>query len=436
MHAGTHTTDAAGDTAKAVTRQDFPDGLRLDLDLGVAAYPVFVTKDPARLLATYLKSLAEQQSLVLDSPPRVVVLCDQNTAELFGIETETQFITAGWQVDALTIPAGDSAKSLATVEQICEALAVLGATRRTLLCSLGGGVISDTAGMVAALYKRGMPLVHLPTTLVGLIDAAIGGKAAVNTTSTKNLIGLYKHPLAVASDLAFLDQLSIEDYAAGLAEAAKTAILSGESCIEWMEENTDQLLARDPATLQELIARCIAFKARVVADDPYENTLPSRRQALNYGHTLGHVIETVTALHAGQQAAEAELDQQSASEADQQSAAFSDGQTPSAISHGIAIAQGMRFEARLAMQLLDADRDFVLRQDALLDRLGLSPLDPAIMGDDITLIEDAFYRDKKVINNDLRFVLLPSAGRPELVTVPREVLHDHLRAWLDSAQDQ
>ena len=449
--------------AQVVARQDFPDGLRLDLNLGIASYPVFVSSKPAQLLAGYLDTLIGKKTAELadlgrhfsvSNPPRIVVLCDENTAELFGIEIETQFITAGWEIDALTLPAGETTKTLAAVEQVCEALAALGATRDTVLCSLGGGVISDLAGFIASTYKRGIPVVHIPTTLVGLIDASIGGKTAVNALSAKNMIGTYKHPLAVVSDLAFLDQLPDAEYVCGLAEAAKTAILSGEDCLAWMEDNADALMARDPNTVRELAARCIAFKARIVAEDPYESQQPSRRQALNYGHTLGHVIETIPAIRAQEQAEELAQDQVNKQEQDDgpavndSASASNEGALPSdvraddeqavdnpitVVSHGMAVAQGMRFEARLAMQLVGADGDFILRQDALLDRLGLPALDPSVMGNDMNLIDDTFYRDKKITNSELRFVLLSVPGRPELVTVPRDILYDHLQAWMGIA---
>jgi len=409
---------------QAVIRQDFEDGLRLDLNLGVAAYPVFLTSKPAALLARYLEGLigcqtAERQALRLNSPKHIILLCDENTAELFGIEVETQLITAGWKVDALTVPAGEGAKTLATAEQICEALAALGATRDTVLCSLGGGIISDLAGFVAGIYKRGMHLAHISTSLVGLVDASVGGKTAVNLPTGKNLIGLYKHPLAIVSDPYFVQQLSEEDYVCGLAEAAKTAILAGEEFTAWMEQSADALLQRDPDTLRELIARCISFKASIVATDPTEDNEPSARLSLNYGHTLGHVIETVTAHYAALAEHSETLD------------ATTHATVPAAIPHGVAIAQGMRFEARIAMQFVEASADFVLRQDALLDALRLPALDSSIMGEDLSLIAETFYRDKKVTDNDLRFILLANPGAPEIVTVPREALLDHLRAWLN-----
>ncbi|MCL2403093.1 MAG: 3-dehydroquinate synthase [Coriobacteriia bacterium] len=427
----------------AVTRQDFADGLRLDLNLGVAAYPVFLMAKPAQLLARYMETLigqqtAERQSLRLNDPKRVIILCDENTAELFGIDIETQFITAGWEIDALTVPAGEQAKTLAVVEQLCEALATLGANRNTVLCSVGGGIMSDLAGFVAGIYKRGMHLAHISTTLVGLVDAAVGGKTAVNLPTGKNQIGMYKHPLAIVSDPAYLQQLPEEDYVCGLAEAAKTALLAGEEFTAWVEANTELLLQRDPAILRELIARCISFKASVVASDPHEDNVPSARLSLNYGHTLGHVIETVTAQRfydqQAQQTEQAESDQSEHRQPEESNQTSSDPSGEAAlgspIPHGIAVAQGMRFEARMAMQLVEADASFVLRQDALLDALNLPALDPAIMGDDLANITEVFYRDKKIENSELRFILMANPGNPEIVTVPREILYDHLRAWL------
>ena len=397
-------------------RRDFPDGVRLDLDLGVANYPVFLLDRPAKILASFL---AAQSNLSFDKPPRVVFLCDENTAEEFGIMVESQFITSGWQVDALTVPAGEGAKSLATVEQVAQALSALQATRDTLLCSVGGGVVSDLAGFVAGVWQRGMHLVHISTTLVGLVDAAIGGKAAVNLPAGKNLIGLYKHPLAVAGDPSWLRSLSDDQYASGLAEAAKSALLSGEEFLSWIEEHAAALRDRDEAVLCELIARCMTFKAGVVAADPYEQAQPSARMALNYGHTLGHVIEALTSLDAG-----------SGADSDTDSSADSDSSGTGPIPHGIAVAQGMRFAARLAMQLTGASRDFVLRQDALLDALGLPALDPGFVGDDLFALRDIFYSDKKTRDGCLRFVLLSAPGEADVVVVPDEILFDHLRAWV------
>ena len=395
----------------AALRQDFPDGIRLELDLNShelaadeatqARYPVFLVDRPAKMLANLLG--ARQQDLHLSDPPRMVCLCDEYTAEAFGIQVESQLITSGWQVDALTVPAGEQSKTLATVEQVCEALSALGAGRNTVLCSLGGGVISDLAAFVAGIYNRGMYLVHIPTTLVGMVDAAIGGKAAVNLPTIKNKIGLFKHPLAIVGDPEMLASLPDDQYASGLAEAAKTALLAGEPFLGWLEEHTTALLERDPATLRELIARCIEFKAGVVASDPREEAVPSPRMSLNYGHSLGHVIEAVTSLDPDAEA----------------------------IPHGIAVAQGMRFAARLALQLVGASRAFVQRQDALLDALGLAPIDPACMGTDLTALRDIFYRDKKTYDAQLRFVLLSEPGKADIVTLPEELLYDHLRAWLD-----
>jgi 3-dehydroquinate synthase len=257
--------------------------------------------------------------------------------------------------------------------------------------------MSDMVGFVAGTYKRGVHLAHISTSLLGLVDAAIGGKTAVNLEVGKNLIGLYKHPLAVVSDPNYLLSLSDEDYACGLAEAVKTAFLSGPDFVHWLEENTGKLQDRDLPTLRELIARCISFKAAVVASDPFEDNNPSQRLSLNYGHTMGHVIETITEHE---------------------------------IAHGVAVAQGMRFEARVAMQLIEAPAELVLRQDALLDALGLPALDPEIMGDDFDAIAEVFYKDKKIANTELRFILLAAAGEPEIVSVSRDVLFDHLRAWL------
>ncbi|MDR1775994.1 MAG: 3-dehydroquinate synthase [Actinomycetes bacterium] len=389
-------------------RRDFADGTRLDLDLGVARYPVFIAAQPARLLAGYLNSCMEVPpaapgQVVLPAAddtegfqaavaPRVVVICDEHTAELFGVAVETAFITAGWQVDALTIPAGEATKTWEVAGQLLEALAELTADRNVTVCSLGGGVVSDIAGFIAACWMRGVDFVQIPTTLLALVDAAVGGKTAVNLSGGKNLAGAFKQPRAIASDVAFLAELPDAEYASGLAEAAKNALLAAGDLLEWTESQAHKLVARDRDALHELIVRNLEFKAGVVAADPAD---VGARAALNYGHTLGHALEQVAGY--------------------------------GVLSHGQAVAEGMRFAARLSVQLLGARADFVRRQDALLDALGIARVDAAAYS--VAQLHDACYADKKARGGHLHMVLVPTPGDAQLVEVPDAVLYEHLNAW-------
>ncbi|MDR1413050.1 MAG: 3-dehydroquinate synthase [Actinomycetes bacterium] len=419
------------------SRRDFADGVRLDIDLGLelglelglpgrggvggvggvsgnasvdggaGRYPLFLVSEPAKLLARLLSSAApaftpasllgqqgEDAGSERVQSRTVVVICDENTAERFGVATETGFIAGGCAVEALTVPAGEEMKTWAVAGQLLEALADLKVDRDAVICSLGGGMVSDLAGFVAASYLRGVAFVQIPTTLLALVDAAIGGKTAVNLPAGKNLAGAWLQPLAIAADIAALDSLPDAEYRSGLAEAAKNAVLSGEELLRWTEEHAAALVARDREALRELIVRNVAFKAGVIASDPWDC---GARTSLNYGHTLGHALERTRGYEG--------------------------------LTHGAAVAEGMRFAARLAVQLVGADLDFVRRQDALLDALGL-PASADVSASPLTDIVDAMRVDKKSRGHQIRMVLVSEPGTAQLVSVNDSLLYENLRAWV------
>lgn len=259
----------------------------------------------------------------------------------------------GLEVATLCIGRGEEHKSLATIERILEALAHLGATRRDVVVGVGGGMVTDVAGFAAAVWHRGMPVVHVSTTLVGMVDAAIGGKTGVNVESGKNLVGAFWQPSGVVCDTNFLGTLDEREVRCGNGEMAKYHFLTG-----------DDLLALDESSR---IARCVEIKAEIVASDEREG---GRRALLNYGHTLGHALEIATDF---------------------------------SLAHGEAVAVGLVFAARLARRMGridDARVDYHRR--VVVDHYGLSSAIPAnLLADDLVRL---MHGDKKALDG-LTFVL-------------------------------
>ncbi|MDW8480041.1 MAG: 3-dehydroquinate synthase [Xanthomonadales bacterium] len=291
------------------------------------------------------------------------------------------------------LPDGEGHKTLASAERLFAALAALGAQRDAVILALGGGVVGDLAGFAAALWMRGIDWIALPTTLLAQVDAAIGGKTAVNLPAGKNLVGAFHPPRAVLCDLETLATLPEREYRAGLAEVVKYACIADAGFFAWLEGHAEPLLGRDPAVLAEAVARSVAHKAAIVGRDEREQ---GERALLNFGHTFGHALEAA-------------------------------GEYRTWL-HGEAVAIGMRLAARLAERLGLAEAGDTARLDALLARLGLGasaamPSADALLG---------FIRlDKKGRSDRLRFVLWRGVGRALVAEgVPEETVRAVLAAPL------
>ena len=267
---------------------------------------------------------------------------------------------------------GETAKTLATVEALCRRFAAAGLLRADAVVALGGGVVGDTAGFAAAVYHRGIDVVQAPTTLLGQVDAAIGGKTAVNLPEGKNLVGAFHQPLAVLADVDTLATLPEREYSAGLGEVAKYALMGDEPLTMLLRDRAGDVLARDPGVLTELVGRCAGIKAATVAADPEERA--GRRATLNYGHTLAHALETVGGYD---------------------------------VLHGEAVAIGLVFAAALAAATERVDAGHVDAHRALLDGLGLPTRAPDSATADALLT--VMQRDKKA-RGGLTFVLRDRDG--------------------------
>jgi 3-dehydroquinate synthase len=321
--------------------------------------------------------LASAQDHLPDLPGATTafVVSDRTVSDLHLAALAETIEDRGLASVLLLVPEGEEAKSLQGYETLLRQLAGREAHRDDAILALGGGAVGDLAGFVASTYMRGIPFVQIPTTLTAQVDAAIGGKTAVNLPEGKNLVGAFAQPLAVLADLDVLATLDERDYRSGLAEVAKYALTLDDELLALLESDPAPLVARDVVVMEDVIARCVAAKARIVAEDERDT---NARMVLNYGHTLGHALERLDAFR---------------------------GRT-----HGEAIALGMVFAAALA-EARGLAAGVSTRTDRLLRSLGLASAGPLPASQEVLrcLRLDKKYRD------GVRFVLLEDVGRPVVV---------------------
>ena len=284
---------------------------------------------------------------------------------------------AGYPVHVLRIPAGEGEKRLSTLETLCEQMAVLGADRDTLLIALGGGVLGDITGFLAAIYMRGLRVVQLPTTLLAQVDSSVGGKTGVNLAAGKNLVGSFHPPVAVIADIDTLATLPPRELRAGLQESVKSAIIRDASLFDFLESQADRVLAGDPSALAHVVEASVRIKAAVVAADEFET---GERAILNFGHTIGHAIEAATHY--------------------------------TALLHGEAIGWGMIAAVRLAQARRALAPTQAARIVALVHRYTALPAFQATAGQLVALTA----RDKKKRSGVLKFVLPTGIGSVALVS--------------------
>ena len=219
---------------------------------------------------------------------RCAVITDSNVGKKFAKAALKSLSASGFEAVLITVPAGEKSKRLAVVEKCYDELAKHRLERKSFIVALGGGVVGDLAGFVAATYLRGIPFVQVPTTLLAQVDSSVGGKTGVNLRAGKNLVGAFYQPRLVLCDLDALKTLPRREYVSGLAEVVKYGVIYDAVLFAQLERNLPKLLQRDAATLRNVIARCCEIKAEVVGQDETESGL---RAILNFGHTIGHAIE-------------------------------------------------------------------------------------------------------------------------------------------------
>lgn len=307
-----------------------------------------------------------------------VVITDSNVREPYAEKIAESIQTAGARTTVLEIGAGEASKSIEVCNKLWGELLGAGADRKSCVVAVGGGVVGDLAGFIAATFTRGVDFFQVPTTLLAQVDSSVGGKVGVNLPGAKNMVGAFWQPQGVLIDIDTLVTLPEREYRAGLAEVVKYGIILDADFFAQLEDSVELINQRDAATLIEIVARCCRLKADVVENDERETT--GLRAVLNYGHTFCHAIEAVSGY----------------------------GQWL----HGEAVSIGMMCAARLAFALNRIDEDLIVRQRDLLAALGL-PLDtPALPIEELIA---AMQRDKKVEHGRLRFVLPTRIGHVELV---------------------
>ena len=319
-------------------------------------------------------------ALLLAGTAKAVVVHAPPLAAVAGAAVET-LQTAGVAAEALVVPDGEMAKSATVAAGLWDELGRLGLTRSDAVVGLGGGAVTDLAGFVAATWLRGVRVVQVPTSVLGMVDAAVGGKTGIDTAAGKNLVGAFHPPIGVLADTDVLAGLPEAEFRSGLAEVVKCGFIADGAILD--------LLSADPsgrAHLEELIERAVQVKADAVGEDLHDTGV---REFLNYGHTLGHAIERVEDF---------------------------------GWRHGEAVAVGLVFAAELAGQAGLLTRHEVDRHRTLIGAMGL----PTTYAGDWDRLQAVMRLDKKARGASLRFVVLDGIGKPMILTDPDQ-------AWLDAA---
>jgi 3-dehydroquinate synthase len=340
----------------------------LRVNLGERSYDIAVTSADPEGLGRFARARARGDL--------AVVITDENVAP-HTRAAESSLAAAGLRTALALLPPGEGQKSLAVAAQLYDRLAELHADRRTLVVAVGGGVIGDLAGFVAATYNRGLPLLMVPTTLLAMVDSSVGGKVAVNHPRAKNLIGTFHQPVGVWIDTAALDTLPEREYRSGLAEVVKYGVILDADFFTWLETNADTVLARRADAVRHVVTRCCRLKADVVERDEREET--GLRAVLNYGHTFAHAFETAAGYGAWL--------------------------------HGEAVAAGMVGASRLAERRGLIGAEVTGRQVRLLERFGL-PTRPEAWP--VEQLLATMRSDKKALAGRVRFVLPRRLGEVAL----------------------
>ena len=308
-----------------------------------------------------------------------MVLTDTNVSRLgYATQVAEAIADAGIDVDILTIEAGEQSKAVETAATLWETLLDIGTDRRSVLVAVGGGVIGDLGGFVAATFARGIRFFQIPTTLLAQVDSSVGGKVGIDLPTAKNMVGAFHQPLGVLIDTQTLQTLPDDQYASGLGEVVKYAVSLNAGFFELLEENVAGIRARDSELLRRIVAVCCRIKAKIVEQDEFETT--GLRALLNYGHTFGHAFESLSGY---------------------------------SLPHGLAVAIGLICAAKLALSRGMIDNALLERQIALHRALNLLTEPPKEL--DLRQAIDRMRHDKKSEFGKLRFVLPTALGQCKVV---------------------
>ena len=350
---------------------DFDGLVRVDVGLKEHGYPIYIGTDFLTRVGEMMKPFARSS--------KVFVITDNLVGALYLPMVKTSLEQAGFTVFDLVVPQGEASKTFDRAKELLERILKTGCDRQSVVVALGGGVVGDLAGFCAALLLRGVDFIQIPTTLLAQTDSSVGGKTAVNTAVGKNLVGTFHQPKAVFIDVSTLKTLDPQQILAGFAEVVKYGLALNADFWNWLVDNGESVLALDDTVLSSAVEQCCRINTAVVEADEFEET--GLRALLNYGHTIGHAIESVSGLRGS-------------------------------ILHGEAVAIGSVLAAYLSadLGLCDAGLPDAVAQQY--EKWGLPTRFDALK---VSELMTAMHRDKKTTGSHLNFVLLEGIGSGVLV---------------------
>ena len=305
---------------------------------------------------------------------KAVIITDTTVRGIYADTLERSLTNASFNVTVLDVPVGEAQKTLEIAGGLYHKLAETFTERTTPILALGGGVVGDLAGFIAATYMRGVPLIQVPTTLLAMVDSSVGGKTAVDHGQLKNIVGAFYQPKMVVADIDTLKTLPPEELSNGMAEVIKHAAILDRDFFGFLEANIPRAMALDTAVLENILEKNVRIKADIVEIDERESGL---RVILNYGHTIGHAVEAVSHFN---------------------------------IKHGPAVAIGMVAAAKISCRMGMLHQDDVIKLEGLIKAAGLLAQVPDLGKEDQTKFLQSMKHDKKVLHGKIRFILLKSIG--------------------------
>ena len=346
----------------------------LTVNLEDRSYPIYIGAGISLKDELYSKHISSN---------KIALITNEEIADLYLSEI-SQTLTS-FDLKVLVLPEGESQKNLETVQNAIKFLSDNGIDRQASIIAFGGGVVGDISGFVASSYMRGIKFLQVPTTLLAQVDSSVGGKTGVNTRKGKNLIGAFYQPSAVIADTRFLETLESERFSEGLAEVIKYGLIRDRDFFEWLEVNISEILSLDSKAMAHLIERCCQIKAEVVSQDEREGSV---RAILNFGHTFGHAIESLTEY--------------------------------SVYSHGEAVAMGMIMASNMSQKMGMLSSEDTKRIKNLIESMNLPVSSPDLDKNDFF---ESMKRDKKAQDGEIRLILLESIGSAKITSdYPKEVL--------------
>ena len=366
------------------TKSSENDSLTIPVELGERSYPIIINSGATA------RDFADSFVDTLGDVSHAVLIFDAAVKTTAATAIEESLQGRVDRIDLFEVASGETSKSVEQLAELWNQLLDAATDRRSVVVAIGGGVVGDLAGFVAASFTRGLRFVQVPTTLLAMVDSSVGGKTGINLPGGKNMVGAFWQPELVWIDTEFLSTLPDREYVSGLGEVIKYGVIEDASFFEYLEANIEGIVSRDPRPTRHAIAMSCESKARVVADDERETS--GRRAILNYGHTFAHAVEATAGY--------------------------------GTMLHGEAVAIGMQMAARLSISLGLCGEELLQRQTELLAAARL-PLEWADADPDKMI--PIMMKDKKVAHGNLRFVLPDRIGHVELVG---EVPEEHVRTCI------